>query len=63
MKPCVLTRGFSVGDCVSVTGRFRRSLRTPGEVVIMANHVQKVDNPNVEIDRILMLAGDSSIIS
>ena len=46
--------GFDIGDCVCITGRFRTNNKT-GEVVLMANHVQKVDDPNVEIDRILRM--------
>jgi len=46
--------GFDIGDCVCVTGRFRTNNKT-GEVVLMANHVQKVDDPNIEIDRILRM--------
>ena len=46
--------GFDIGDCVCITGRFRTSNKT-GEVVLMANHVLKVDDPNIEIDRILRM--------
>ena len=48
--------GFDIGDCVCVTGRFRTSNKT-GEVVLFANHIQKVDDPNIEVDRILRMDG------
>ena len=48
--------GFDIGDCLCVTGRFRSSNKT-GEVVLFANHVQKVDDPNIEVDRILRMDG------
>ena len=48
--------GFNIGDCICVTGRFRTNNKT-GEVVLMANQVQKVDDPNIEIDRILRMDG------
>ena len=48
--------GFDIGDCVCVTGRFRTNNKT-GEVVLMANHVQRVDDPNIEMDRILRMDG------
>ena len=47
---------LNIGDCLCVTGRVRSSNKT-GEVVLFANHVQKVDDPNIEVDRILRLDG------
>ena len=46
--------GFDIGDCLCLTERFRSSNKT-GEVVLMANHVQRVDDPNIEMDRILRM--------
>jgi len=49
--------GFPIGTMVSVTGRHRYQR---GELAIMANHVQKVTDPNMEVERIMRLGARES---